>query len=181
MRHLLRQTQPGKPARHARPARTLWILSMSLIAVCLFYSNQAIWAAPAPVSLCQVLPTVPPHVTGMPTQPQATATASSTLTEGSEVGEEATAPPTTGVPAQFRPPISFRTPVYGISSTPPGDQGAASANGSVGTRHSKRGEAARLQDSFAKIFPVWCVWPIVGLILIAAGMDLRTRSRQKRR
>lgn len=180
MRHLWRQTKPGKPSRRARPAITLLVLSISLVAICLFGSNQAIWAEQVRVSLCQILPTVPPHGTATSTQPQVTATASPTSTAGAQVGEEAITSPTAVAPAQSGPPISFRTPVYGISSTSSGDQSAAPADGSVGMRHSERSEEAHLQDSFAKIFPVWCVWPIVGLILIAAGMDLRTRSHQKR-
>jgi len=176
--YLLRRANPGRSSRPARPALTLLISVMSLMAVCLFYVNQAIWAAPIYEQLQQVLPTVPPHGTAMPTQPQVTATASPTA--GAKVGEEAVTSPITGVPTQSGPPISFRTPVYGVLSTSSDDQGAAPIDGSVEMRHSERSEESRLQDSFAKIFPVWCVWPIVGLILIAAGMDLRTKSRQKR-
>ncbi len=164
---------------------TLLISWMSLMAVCLFCVNQAVWAAPIGQPLCQVLPTVPPHGTTVPTQTPATAMATATAspmpTAEAQAGEEAITSPTTVAPAQSGPPISFRAPVYGVLSTSSGGQGAAPADGSVGMRHSERSGEAHLQDSFAKIFPVWCVWPIVGLILIAAGMDLRTRSHQKRR
>jgi hypothetical protein len=163
------------------PVSILTIVALSLGVACLFGASQAIWAAPAGGPAYQVLPTAP-AVTSRPTQPivtvPATPTASPTPTQSLAGGEEAV----TSAPAQaappFVPPITFRTPVYGFSSAFTGEGGAAPSDGSTGVPPPERGQESRLQESFVKIFPIWCFWPIVGLILIVAGLDLRASSRR---
>ncbi len=163
------------------PVSILTIVALSLGVACLFGVSQAIWAAPAGGPACQVLPTAP-VVTSRPTQPivavPATPTASPTPTQSSAGGEEAvTSAPDQSAPP-FVPPITFRTPVYGFSSASTGEGGAAPTDGSAGILPPERGEESRLQESFVKVFPIWCFWPIVGLILIVAGLDLRASSRR---
>jgi len=141
---------------------------MGLMVICLFWAHQAIWAAPSAVPRRQVLPTAPPLTTVSPALPMATAMASPTPSPTRVRGEETITPAVTETSTPLARPMSFLTPVYGVSSPSAGDQSAARADDFVA-----------LKDDFAKIFPIWCFWPLVGLILLAAGMDLRARYRRR--
>lgn len=146
----------------------LTVAALGLALACLFDASQAIWAAPEGGPACQLLPTAPP-VTSRPIWPAATATgtpvAPPTPAESSKGREEAATPVPAEAVQPFVPPITFRTPVYG----------------SVAMPQPERGEDSRLQESFVKVFPIWCFWPIVGLILIVAGLDLGARSGRRLR
>lgn len=164
------------------PVSSLTVATLSVVIACLFGATPAVWAAPMGGPADQLLPT-PPPVTGSPTQPAAiaTPTASPTPMASSQDQEGIVGPMSPDESQPFVPPVTFRTPVYGVGPT-----GSAAAKGALGDgypadRHSERNDEPRLQDSFAKAFPVWCFWPIVGLILVVAGLDLRARSIRRLR
>ena len=150
----------------------LLVMSLAgIVAVYVLSANQVLWAAPDREPLHQLVPTQPPHTVGQATQLAATPTStpSSTRAGASGIHDETTSRPLRENLGPSTSPQPFHTPVYGMLPSSSGSQGSPSPVG-----------PASLKDSFARVFPVWCFWPVAGLILVVAGMDLRAKCRPKR-
>ena len=166
MRFFLRSARAVPEASSRSSVILLLVLSLILAAIYLAYGGVAILAAPARDPAQQMLPTVPPRT---PPAVTLTATPAPVPVEESNAADGASALPGIDQPARLVPPVTFRTPVYGGSSSASVDWVAG-----PGPNHSN------LRDSFVAIFPIWCLWPVAGLILVVAGLDLRGRSRRTR-
>lgn len=170
LRTARRPDQPPVETQHpASLTRAGPLLQVILTGTCLLFAAQVIWAAPARRPLCQALPTVPVHATARPPQSPIEPTIASSTVPSEESGgvDNSIVLPLDATPEKFVAPIPFRTPAHGDSSSLSKAQEAVRAN------------TISVQESFARVFPVWCLPPMVGLILIVAGLDLRARSRER--